>query len=115
MDSWLDANEPPLAYEVVYVDDVVAFMMEAIWSRRVYEKVNSYRRLLADLPDLGAPYDPEYPAARPPFPCRRLPVPDTPFTFYYYKDDEMKRVVVFYIEHQGANPESRFEWGCVSF
>ena len=70
-----DAPEP---YEVFYTNGVVSFMIDAIWSKRVYEKVDSYRSLLAQFPDLGTPYDPVYVAARPPFPCRHIAVPDTP-------------------------------------
>lgn len=110
----LGQEEAFVPYEVVYTTDVINFMIANIWSKRVYEKIDLYRHLLADYPDLGAPYNPEYPAARPPFPCRWLPVPDTPFTLYYFKDEEAHRIAVFYIEHQGIDPESHFEWGTVT-
>lgn len=105
-----DAPEP---YEVFYTNGVVSFMIDAIWSKRVYEKVDSYRSLLAQFPDLGTPCDPVYAAARPPFPCRHIAVPDTPFRLFYLKDDDARRVVVFYIEHVASDPEGRFDWAVV--
>lgn len=102
-------------YGVVYSKGVVDFMIGAITSRRVYEKVDSYRQLLSAFPEIGTPYHPEYAAARPPFPCRSIPVPDTPFTIYYGIDHERRTVEVFYMEHQNADPAERFSWECISF
>lgn len=102
-------------YEVIYSKSVLSFMLDTITSKRVYEKVDSYRHLLAAFPELGTPYQPEYAAARCPFPCRCIPVPDTPFTIYYGIDDEHRTIEVFYMEHQNANPHERFSWECLSF
>ena len=101
-------------YEVAYTRSVVDFMMAEIESERVYDKVVVYRRALALFPDIGRRYDPHYEAARPPFPCRFIAVPDTPFTLYYTKDDARRRVVVFHIEHQRADPGVRFAGGLAS-
>lgn len=95
-------------YEVVYTRSVVDFMMERIESERVYNRIDEYRTVLRRFPDIGGDYLPHYDAARPPFPCKRIAVPDTPFTLYYRKDVEERRVTVFCIEHQRANPRSRF-------
>lgn len=97
--------------EVVYTRSVVDFMMTEIESERAYDKIDEYRHVLASFPDIGRRYDPYYDAARPPFPCRFIAVPDTPFTLYYAKDDDRRRVTVFHIEHQKANPCTRFVGG----
>lgn len=65
-------------------------------------------------PDLGTPYQPEYAAARPPFPCRAVAVPDTPFTLYYITLEEARTLVVIFIENQASDPNERFNWGIVS-
>lgn len=110
-----EAGEEHANYEVFFTDSVSDFIDRNIFSQRVFEKIDLYRELLAAVPDLGATYDPGYPATKPPFPCRRLPIPDTPFNLYYIKDDDAKTVTVFYVEHQGIDPESHFEWGIMSF
>ena len=97
-----------MEYAVVYTQYVVDFMLEQIESERVYSRVDGYRDVLKRFPDIGGDYDPHYDAARPPFSCKRIVVPDTPFTLYYQKDEEKHRVTVFYIEHQRANPRGRF-------
>ncbi|MEG0505755.1 MAG: type II toxin-antitoxin system RelE/ParE family toxin, partial [Raoultibacter sp.] len=96
-----------MEYTVIYTEYVIDFIVEQVTSKRVYEKIDGYREVLASFPDIGKPYDPMYRAARPPFPCRSIPVPDTPFTLYYLKDDDCREVVVFFIEHQALNPEYR--------
>lgn len=83
-------------------------MMEHVTSERVARKVFSYRELLETTPDLGRSYDPLYPAARPPFPCRVVSVPDTPFDLYYIKEEERRRIVVICLEFQRIDPHARF-------
>lgn len=83
---------------------VVDYLMDRVDSKRVYDRIDQYREVLALFPDIGHEYDPTYAAARPPFPCRFVAIPDTPFTLYYTKDEMKCEVVVFYIEHQHANP-----------
>lgn len=95
-------------YEVAYTRYVIDFMMERIESERVYNRIDEYRTVLSHFPDIGGDYDPHYDAARPPFPCKRIAVPGTPFTLYYRKDEEERRVTIFYIEHQRADPRGRF-------
>ncbi len=96
-------------YTVVYAQAVVDFLLNEVTSKRVYERIDRYRTILASFPDLGALYDPVYEAARPPFPCRAIAVPDTPFTLHYAVDEQLRRVSVFAIEHWRINPQTRFE------
>lgn len=109
------SHSPEEEYSVVYAQSVVEFMLSAITSQRVYEKVASYRSLLAAFPEIGTPYHPEYAAARPPFPCRSIPIPDTPFTIYYGIDATRHVIEVFYMEHQNADPRERFSWASITF
>lgn len=97
-----------MGYSVRETEYVVRFLMEHVRSRRVYDHVTRTRDLAGEYPDIGMPYDPEYPAARPPFPCRRLYVPDTPFALYYVKDDDARTVTFFYAEFASGNPSRRF-------
>lgn len=108
-------EERPTPYVVEYVSEVEEFILKNVWSERVYSKIVSYVDLLSEFPDMGTPYNPEYPAAVPPFPCRFIAVPDTPFTLYYIKLAELKKVVIIYIENQSADPNSRFNWQTLSF
>ena len=64
--------------------------------------------MLSAFPSLGPVYDPEYIAARPPFPCRYLPLPDTPFTLYYTVDEAALRVTIIDIEWSAGDPRKRF-------
>lgn len=91
-----------------YTQSAIDFIIEHAASEHVASKLFEYRRLLQDYPDLGKAYDPDYPAARPPFDCREIHVPDTPFTLYYLKNEEERLVVIFCIEFQRAQPNSRF-------
>lgn len=97
-----------MAYAVEYTEYVVDFIIDNVESEAVYNRIDSCRDLLAQFPSIGKPYDPVYPAARPPFSCRVIAVPDTPFSLYYLKDDAVEQVVVFYVEHQASNPAYRF-------
>ena len=95
-------------YRVVYAQQVIDFMLEQVESQRVYERIDGYRQALASFPYLGAEYDPYYEAAKPPFPCRCINVPSTPFTLYYAVDETAKTVLVFAIECQRMDPRGRF-------
>lgn len=108
-------EDHPASYAVEYVSEVEEFILKNVWSKRVYSKIVNYVDLLSYFPDMGTPYNPEYQAAVPPFPCRFIAVPDTPFTLYYIKLVELKKIVVIYIENQGADPNSRFNWQTLSF
>lgn len=97
-----------VAYAIRETEYVVDFIMEHVSSPRVYERIVASRDLVGEYPDMGAPYDPVYPAARPPFPCRRLYVPDTPFAFCYLKDDDTETVTFLYAEFASSDPRRRF-------
>ena len=96
------------AAEVVFVDDAVDFMIEQVESERVLAQLEKQRDILSLFPEMGRLYAPSYAAAYPPFPCRWIAVPDTPFNLYYLFDEPENTVVVFYLEHQRRNPLSRF-------
>ena len=95
-------------YKVRYAKSVLEFMRTEIQTRKAYERVDSYRTLLASFPEAGAVYNPYYEAARPPIECRYITVPGTLFTLYYAVDEKAKAVNVFSIEHQRVNPRSLF-------
>lgn len=93
---------------VEYTEAAVNFIADHVNSRRVADKLFEYRVLLQEFPDLGKPYDPVYPAARIPFACREIAVPDTPFTIYYMKHEDERKIIIFCIEHQRVDPNARF-------
>lgn len=108
----------PDSWVSYYTQSVVDFITANVSSKRVADKIFEYRKLLESVPDLGRPYDPDYPAARTPFPCRVVIIPDTPFSLYYIKESESKRIIIFCIEYQRIDPNARFshiEWGIGSF
>lgn len=102
------ADDMPPAVEVIFANDVVSFLIENIESPRVLARIEQQKGMLELFPEMGRAYQPEYEAAYPPVPCRRIAVPDTPFTLYYHFDEQAQKVVVFSIEHQRMNPMGRF-------
>ena len=94
--------------DVVFTNDVVNYMIENVESPRVLARLEKQREMLAYFPEMGHVYCPSYEAAQPPFPCRWIAVPDTPFTLYYHYDEKEQTVVVFYMEHQREDPKNRF-------
>lgn len=96
------------SYEVLLTGYAEEFLAENVRGARVLARVEDVLSLLADYPRLGPAYDSDYTAARPPFPCRRLPVSDTPFTLYYTVDDDAHAVTVFDVEWSGGDPTRRF-------
>lgn len=58
-----------------------------MYSERVMTRIETYSELLAHYPHLGAVYDPDCPATRPPLSCRYIHIPDTPFTPFYSVDE----------------------------
>ncbi len=105
-------------WSVAYTKHAMSFIESNVTSERVARKIFQYRELLESFPDLGRPYDPDYPAARPPFPCRQISIPDTPFTLYYLKEEDNKRIVIFTIEYDRASPNARFSrinWAIAPF
>lgn len=97
-----------MAYQVELTEYAEAFIMENISTERVFRRIEQAAQMLAAYPSAGAAYAPAYPAATPPFPCRYLPLADTPFTLYYTKDDEAEIVTIFDIEWSAGDPCRRF-------
>ncbi|MBS5451560.1 MAG: hypothetical protein KHY83_02375 [Coriobacteriia bacterium] len=97
-----------MEWKVVYARSVVDFMATRIETRHAYERVDSYRKILAAFPYAGEEYDPYYESASPSAPCRSISVPGTPFTLYYGLDESARVVNVFSIEHQRIDPLRRF-------
>lgn len=95
-------------WKAYYTHAAITFIKENVTSKRIACKLFEYRELLECFPDLGNSYEPTYPAARPPFPCRVAAVPDTPFSIYYLKDEDAKQAVIFAIEFQRTDPNVRF-------
>lgn len=52
-------------YRVRYAKSVLEFMRNGIQTRKAYDRVDSYRMILALFPEAGAVYDPYYEAVRP--------------------------------------------------
>lgn len=105
-------------WSVQYTEFALQFIRDNVHSKRVAEKIFSYRELLEEFPDIGANYNPQYSAARPPFPCRSIAVPDTPFSLYYLKDEAARRIIIFAIEYNRSDPNSRFshvDWAMGGF
>lgn len=96
------------SWRVQFTKYAFNFIMDNVTSERVARKIFAYRELLSEFPDIGASYNPQYQAARPPFPCRSIAVPDTPFSLYYLKDEENRTVVIFAIEYNRVDPNARF-------
>lgn len=95
-------------FKVRYARSVLEFMRDEIKTRKAYERVDSYRRILSSFPQAGAVYDPYYEASKPPVDCRYITVAGTPFTLYYAINERNKTVDVFSIEHQRMDPRSLF-------
>lgn len=93
---------------VLYSRSAIDFISRRVASKKVAQKIFRYRELLAENPDLGRNYQPEYAAAVPPFPCRFISVPDTPFTLFYFKDEKERKIVIFCVEFQRTDPVGRF-------
>ena len=97
-----------MTYRVEIAESALAFIEEHVYSSRVLARIETYTELLADYPRLGAVYDPDYPAARPPIPCRHIDIPDTPFTLFYAVNEGAGLVEIFYIDFSASNPRGRF-------
>lgn len=96
------------SWSVFYSKSARDFISKQVTSERVLRKIFSYREILEQFPDVGRPYNPAYKAARPPFPCRVISIPDTPFDLYYLKDEEAHRIVILCLEFQRSDPNARF-------
>lgn len=97
-----------MSYEVKITDYAADFIAENVALESVLERFEWAVEMLSAFPSLGPVYDPEYIAARPPFPCRYLPLPDTPFTLYYTLDNQAHEVTIIDVEWSAGDPRKRF-------
>ncbi len=95
-------------WSVQYTQGAIDFILENVHSKQVASKIFECRRMLQDFSDFGKIYDPEYPAAMLPFPCRYIAIPDTSFNLYYIKEVDAMRIVIFCIDYQRIDPNARF-------
>ena len=68
-----------VSYNVEITDYAADFIEQNVALESVLRRFEWAVEMLSAFPSLGPAYDPEYIAARPPFSCRYLPLPDTPF------------------------------------
>ena len=99
-----------MEYSAYYTDEAIQSIIESVSSDRVLTHIEHLRELLQTTPELGRVYDPEYPASRPPFECRVIAVPDSPFSLYYVVDEDAQEVIIFHIENQRMDPTERFAY-----
>lgn len=97
-----------VSYKVEITDYAADFIEQNVALESVMRRFEWAVEMLSAFPSLGPVYDPEYIAARPPFPCRYLPLPDTPFTLYYTVDEAALRVTIIDIEWSAGDPRKRF-------
>lgn len=97
-----------MSYNVEITDYAADFIEQNVALESVLRRFEWAVEMLSAFPSLGSVYDPEYIAARPPFPCRCLPLPDTPFTLYYTVDEAALRVTIIDIEWSAGDPRKRF-------
>ena len=97
-----------MAYRVEMTNCAKEFIVKNVTHEATFARFEWAAEVLSAFPAMGPAYEPEYAAARPPFPCRYLPLSDTPFTLYYLKDDEREAVAIFDIEWSAGDPHKRF-------
>lgn len=97
-----------MAWDVQLGESAERFILDNVSFETTLGHIEQCCQLLSEFPDVGSPYEPTYPAAVPPFACRSIRVPDTPFTLYYLKDDQRHTVVVFAVEWSAGDPKKRF-------
>lgn len=95
-------------FEVLLTDYAETFLDENVLLERTLSRIEEAIQLLGAYPFAGSDYCPDYPAARPPFPCRHLHVSDTPFTLYYLVDEGTHTVTIFDVEWSSGDPRKRF-------
>lgn len=104
----MSASQNRAPYASGLTPNVIEFIAANVQRESTLASIERCVSLLEEFPAIGRVYDPEYPAARVPFPCRSFVIPDTPFTLYYLKDDEERRIVVFAFEWTAGDPVKRF-------
>ena len=97
-----------VSYKVEITDYALDFIERNVALKSALRRFEWAVEMLSAFPSLGPVYDPEYIAARPPFPCRYLPLPDTPFTLYYTVDEAAFRVTIVDLEGSPGVTRKRF-------
>lgn len=97
-----------MGYNVEITDYAANFIEQNVALESVLRRFEWAVEMLSTFPFLGSVYDPEYITARPPFPCRYLPLPDTPFTLHYTVDETALCVTIIDIEWPAGDPRKRF-------
>ncbi len=95
-------------FKVELTNSAELFLLENVTREETLARIEGSVRMLAEFPLAGPEYRPDYPAATPPFPCRYLPLPGTPFTLYYLVDETRSLVQVIDIEWTAGDPRRRF-------
>ena len=96
------------ACRVEITEFAASFIEEQVSNPTIYQKILDYLNILREYPQFGCVYDPQYPAARPPFACRYIVVSDTPFTLYYTYDLSKNVVTVIAVTYTAGDPSKRF-------
>lgn len=97
-----------MAYSVRMTECAKRFIEGNVGTKSMLARFEWAVEILGTFPSFGPSYEPDYAAARPPFPCRYLPLPETPFTLYYIKDDDAEVVTIIDIEWSAGDPKKRF-------
>lgn len=97
-----------MAYAVRMTEYARLFIENNVMSESMLARFDWAIEILGTFPSFGPAYEPDYPAARPPFPCRYLPLSDAPFTLYYIKDDDAETLTIIDVEWSAGDPRKRF-------
>ena len=100
----LDASEQP-PYRVV-LSPCAHQARFTIAAKSDRQKVKKMLQLLDTVPEIGRVYDPDYPAAQPPFEMRVTFAGR--YGIYYTVEEAEKTVRVLFIEDQRRDPLNRF-------
>ena len=101
----MPANEESSRYEILLTDEAT-YAFADVYRERVRARIEQLVGFLAEHPLYGEEYDPYYPAARPPVPCRVFFCGR--YGIYYHVDESQHMVVVLTIEDTRMSPMGRF-------
>ncbi len=90
----------------IRLSELAKLAYRAIPSKRDFKKVQKMIHLLDTVPEIGRIYDPDYPAARPPFEMRVVFAGR--YGIYYVVEEADSLVRVLFIEDQRRDPLNRF-------
>lgn len=96
-------EKPPYT---VKLSEAARIAYQSIPSKKDFAKVRKMVHLLDTLPEIGRTYDPDYPAARPPFEMRVAFAGR--YGVYYRVEEADETVRILFIEDQRRDPLNRF-------